>query len=262
MSSVRRRWNSSCPASPPLSPARSPCLHPTQLHTGTRDPICPSALPLPPHTNANVHHSYSYSRPHMRTRMPHRRRRSPEALAILTNALLASFGKDDTICGWRPSYTSSFSTSYTSPSTHSTHAVASPVSPHRYTSAPTPTPVPTYTSTLTPATPPGIPPTTRSVSSPPAPVRTSTSLTSGGKPKFSAGEEAESRLFPFLCSPHPMHRRRRHRVHTRSPPTARFRGWVRGGRWEGENDEDAWVDEGDDEDRDREGDEDLATPVL
>ncbi|KAJ7697919.1 hypothetical protein B0H14DRAFT_791162 [Mycena olivaceomarginata] len=42
---VRRRWNSSCPASPPLSAARSPCLHPTQLHTGTRDPICPSAPP-------------------------------------------------------------------------------------------------------------------------------------------------------------------------------------------------------------------------
>ncbi|KAJ7327436.1 hypothetical protein DFH08DRAFT_967880 [Mycena albidolilacea] len=108
---------SSCPASPPLSPARSPCLYPTQLHTGTLDPIRPSALPLPPHANANVHHSYSYPRPHMPTRMPRRRRRSLEALAIVTN-----FGKDDTICGW-PSYTSSSSTSHTSPSTHPTHAL-------------------------------------------------------------------------------------------------------------------------------------------
>ncbi|KAJ7824303.1 hypothetical protein B0H14DRAFT_1302228 [Mycena olivaceomarginata] len=223
---VRQGWNSFCPASPPLSPARSPCHYPTQLHTGTLDPIRPSALPLPPHANANVHHSYSYSRPHMRTRVPRRRPRRPEELAILTNALLAAFGKDDTICGWRRSYTSSSSssTSYTSPSTHSTHAVAFPVSPHRYTSAPTPTPAPTYTSTLTPATL-GMPPTTRSVSSPPAPVRTSTSPTYGGKPKSSEEEEAESRLFPFLCPPHPLHRRRRQR----SPPTARSRGWVRGG---------------------------------
>jgi hypothetical protein len=41
-----------------------------------------------------------------------------------------SFGKDDTIRVWRPSY--SFPTS-----THSTRAVAFPVSPHRYASAPT-----------------------------------------------------------------------------------------------------------------------------
>ncbi|KAJ7840719.1 hypothetical protein B0H14DRAFT_2784364, partial [Mycena olivaceomarginata] len=43
---------SSRPASPPLSAARSPYLHPqTQLHIGTRDPIHPPPLPLSPHTN-------------------------------------------------------------------------------------------------------------------------------------------------------------------------------------------------------------------
>ncbi|KAJ7327479.1 hypothetical protein DFH08DRAFT_967907 [Mycena albidolilacea] len=52
MRSVHRRYNSSCPASPDFHP------HPTQLHTGARDPICPPALPLPLSPHANVHHSY------------------------------------------------------------------------------------------------------------------------------------------------------------------------------------------------------------
>ncbi|KAJ7810082.1 hypothetical protein B0H14DRAFT_1490609 [Mycena olivaceomarginata] len=86
---------------------------------------------------------------------------------------------------WRPSYASPSSTSYTSPSTHSTHTVAFPVSPHRsFAPRPRPTPAPTYVSTLSPPTPPGVPPMVRSVSSPPAPVRTS--LAPGGKPRSSA----------------------------------------------------------------------------
>ncbi|KAJ7810097.1 hypothetical protein B0H14DRAFT_3480908 [Mycena olivaceomarginata] len=57
MRSVRRRYNSSCPASPDLHP------HPTQLHTGAWDPIRPPALPLPLPPHADVHHSYSHPPP-------------------------------------------------------------------------------------------------------------------------------------------------------------------------------------------------------
>ncbi|KAJ7833772.1 hypothetical protein B0H14DRAFT_3710253 [Mycena olivaceomarginata] len=90
----------------------------TQLHTGTWDPIHPPALPLSPHANV---HSYSYPAP----AAPLHSYLSPspaasEALALLTNTHLVSFGKDDTICVRQPSYSAPTST-------HSTHAVAFPV---------------------------------------------------------------------------------------------------------------------------------------
>ncbi|KAJ7798814.1 hypothetical protein B0H14DRAFT_30250 [Mycena olivaceomarginata] len=106
---------------------------------------------------------------------------------------------------WRPSYASPSCTSYTSLSTHPTHAVAFPVSPHRSSSAPTPTPTPapTYISTLSPPTPPGVPPMVRSVSSPRAPVRMS--LAPGGNPRLAASSRGKRRspvkgLFPFFLS--------------------------------------------------------------
>ncbi|KAJ7800570.1 hypothetical protein B0H14DRAFT_1688659 [Mycena olivaceomarginata] len=83
--------------------------------------------------------------------------------------------EDDTIC-----------VLFLPTSTHSTHAVAFPVSPHRSASAPTPTPAPTYISTLSLPTPPGMPPMVWSVSS----LRTSP--TSGGKPRSSAREKRRS----------------------------------------------------------------------
>ncbi|KAJ7667165.1 hypothetical protein B0H14DRAFT_3074178 [Mycena olivaceomarginata] len=139
----------------------------TQLHTGTRDPIRPPVLPLSPHANAHANvHSYSYPAPAVR------------AHSYFSTPPAASEGKDDTICVRWPSYSSPTST-------HFTHAVAFPVSPHRYASAPTP--MPTYTSTLSPPTPPGMPPMVWSVSSLPAPVERE-------------GEEAESRarIAPLL----------------------------------------------------------------
>ncbi|KAJ7798789.1 hypothetical protein B0H14DRAFT_3156744 [Mycena olivaceomarginata] len=153
---------------------------------------------------------------------------APEAFAVLTNAHLASFGKDDTICVRRP---------YISPSTHSsTHAVAFPVSTRRYASAPTPTPTPapTYTSALTPPTPPGMPPMMKFVSSPPVPVSVSvrTSPASGGdaRPKVGGviGDADDT-------------------VSDSCPVTAtRFHGWGRAGRRRR---------------RRRRGDEELPTPV-
>ncbi|KAJ7858502.1 hypothetical protein B0H14DRAFT_3864353 [Mycena olivaceomarginata] len=59
---------------------------------------------------------------------------APEVLAALPSVHLASFGKDENICVRRPSHTSP------SPSTHSMHAVAFPVSLHRYAATPTPGP--------------------------------------------------------------------------------------------------------------------------
>ncbi|KAJ7740289.1 hypothetical protein B0H14DRAFT_2638116 [Mycena olivaceomarginata] len=115
-----------------------------------------------------------------------------EAFALLTNAHLVSFGTDDTICVRRLSYSSPAST-------HSAQAVAFPVSPHRYASAPTPTP--TYTSTLSPLTSPWMPPIVWSASSLPTPVRTSP--TSGGKPRSCAKEKRRSPvqgLPPFSLS--------------------------------------------------------------
>ncbi|KAJ6477011.1 hypothetical protein C8R45DRAFT_1008560 [Mycena sanguinolenta] len=122
---VRRRYNSSCPTSPPAAAAvRSPVLSPTKP---------PSLTPPAPQ----------------------------EAFAVLTNARLATFGKDDTIRGYVPT------------------------TPERYCATPTPyDPAPRYHSKFesapsyeyapspyTPAAAP-IPPTmTRSISSPPAPVR-------------------------------------------------------------------------------------------
>ncbi|KAF7350757.1 hypothetical protein MSAN_01636800 [Mycena sanguinolenta] len=112
---VRRRYNSSCPASPPPAAVRSPVLNPTK----------PPSLTPP----------------------------QPEAFAVLTNARLATFGKDDTIRGYVPS------------------------SPERYCSTPTPyDSAPRYHSKLeypvAPTTPAPAPPMmTRSISSPPAPVR-------------------------------------------------------------------------------------------
>ncbi|KAJ7833771.1 hypothetical protein B0H14DRAFT_3871549 [Mycena olivaceomarginata] len=166
-----------------------PSPAPANAAPGTRDPIRPRALPLPPH--ANAHHSYSSFRP--RTRTP---------FAVLTNAHLASFGKDDTICV-AALVLLTFLYLLQFPSTHSTHAVAFPASPHRSSSAPTPTPTPTYLSTLSPPTPPGVPPMVRSVSSPPALVRTS--LAPGGKPRLAASSRGKRQspvkgLFPFSLS--------------------------------------------------------------
>ncbi|KAJ7843229.1 hypothetical protein B0H14DRAFT_3868613 [Mycena olivaceomarginata] len=134
--SVKLEWSdldgmrsSSRPALPLLSAARSPYLHrQTQLHTGTWDPVHPPALPLSPH--ANVHYPAPAAPLHFYSSPPPA---ASEAFAFLTNAHLVSFRKDNTICVRRPSYSSPTSA-------HSTHAVALPVSPHRYASAPTPTP--------------------------------------------------------------------------------------------------------------------------
>ncbi|KAJ7721088.1 hypothetical protein B0H14DRAFT_587594 [Mycena olivaceomarginata] len=260
MRSVRWCCNSSRPASPPLSAAPLPQ---TQLHTGTRDPIHPPALPLSPHANV---HSYSYPAP---AAPPYSYSSPPpaasEAFALLTNAHLVPFEKDATICVRRPSYSSP-----TSP--HSTHAMAFPVSPHRYASAPTATQ--TYTSTLPPPTPPGMPPMVWSASSLPAPVHTSP--TSGGKPRSSAREKGRSPvkgLFPFFLSsassasapqtttPCP--------IRMSLPPLVSVDGDA-----PEEDNEDAWVDaddEGGDEDEEmtvvddrdhaEDGDEELPTPV-
>ncbi|KAJ7824301.1 hypothetical protein B0H14DRAFT_3469430 [Mycena olivaceomarginata] len=208
MRSVRRRYNSSCPASPPPSQAtRSPYLHPQTL---TRDPIRLHALPLPPHAYC----SHSYSHPPVAA--------APEAFAVRTNAHLASFGKDDTICLQRPSYTS--------PSAHSTHAVAFPVSPQRYASAPTP--APTYTSMLTPPTPPGIP-------TPPGMVRRRVVPT---RACAHVGGEAESEHAgeATLCP-----------IRVPLPPLVSVDGEA-----PEEDDEDAWVDEDEDGDDSEEGEDD------
>ncbi|KAJ7252347.1 hypothetical protein B0H12DRAFT_1323849 [Mycena haematopus] len=119
MRSVRRRYNSSCPASP--SPVRS-------LTHSLLSPARPPALQPP----------------------------SSEAFAVLTNARLATFGKDDTIRGYA--------------------SAPFPTTPERYCSTPTPyDSAPRYESKYeyeyasAPATP---PPMVRSVSSPPALVPT------------------------------------------------------------------------------------------
>ncbi|KAJ7843233.1 hypothetical protein B0H14DRAFT_3139646 [Mycena olivaceomarginata] len=103
----------------------------------------------------------------------------PPAFAVLANAQLASFGKDDTIC-MRWLYVSP--ASYTWLSIHSAHAVVFPVSPHRYASAPTPTSP--YVSTLLPPTPPGMLPMVRSISF---------VANVGRESQVRQGEEAQSR---------------------------------------------------------------------
>ncbi|KAJ7327430.1 hypothetical protein DFH08DRAFT_1084672 [Mycena albidolilacea] len=237
MRSVCRLHNSSCPASPPPSQAaRPPYLHPQTL---TWDPIRPPALPLPPH----AYPSHSYSQPPPPPA-------APEAFAVLTNAHLASFGKDNTICVRRPSYSS--------PPPHTPH---------------TPLPSPWRLNGTR------NPPRLQSVSSPPAPVRTSP--TAGGKPRSSARGKWRSPvkgLFPFSLSSASSASATRTPCPIRVPlpPLVSVDGDA-----PEEDDEDAWVDEdedgddseeGEDEDgemtviddrNDREcgGDEELATPV-
>ncbi|KAJ7858513.1 hypothetical protein B0H14DRAFT_3447218 [Mycena olivaceomarginata] len=195
----------------------------------TRDPIHLPALPLSPN-------SYAYPAP----AVPPYFCSSPppaasEAFALLTNTHLVSFGKDDTVCVRPPSYSSPTST-------HSTHAVAFPVSPHRYASAPTPMPM--HTSTLSPPTPPGMPPIVWSVSSLAAPVRTSP--TSGGKPRSSAREKGWTTQTTTPCP-----------IRAPLPPLVSIDGVA-----PEEGDEDAWVDADDDDDKDDEGgDEDEMTVV-
>ncbi|KAJ7730710.1 hypothetical protein B0H14DRAFT_3899264 [Mycena olivaceomarginata] len=228
MRSMRWSYNSSRPASSPLPVGRSPYLHPqTQLHTGTRDPIHPPALPLSPHANAFI---------------------------LLTNAHLVSFGKDDTICVWRPPYSSPTST-------HSTHAVAFPVSPHRYASATTP--APTYTSTLSPPTPPGMPPTVWSVLSLPAPGAHVADVWWEAEVEREGGE-AESReriVFPSPSPPPLLHRQCKRTpcpIRVSLPPLTSVDGDA-----PEEDDEDAWVDADDDDDDDDEGgDEDEWMTVV
>ncbi|KAJ6592993.1 hypothetical protein B0H19DRAFT_11726 [Mycena capillaripes] len=124
MRSVRRRYNSSCPASPP-PPPRSPAVQPH---------ICVPHISIsPPHLHQVQAQPVSVSPTS-----------TPAAFAVLTNAHLASFGKDDTIRG------------------HSHTLVAFPGSPQKYYGS-TPTP---YDSTLARA-PPGL---ARSLSSPSAPA--------------------------------------------------------------------------------------------
>ncbi|KAF8182759.1 hypothetical protein K438DRAFT_1975400 [Mycena galopus ATCC 62051] len=118
MRSVRRRYNSSCPSSPP-PPARAP----------THSPARPPALPYPA---------------------------APEAFAVLTNARLASFGKDETIRGYVPFPASPERRFCSTPTPYDSapRYGAKYQSEYEYSSAP-----------ATPA------PLVRSVSSPPAPVR-------------------------------------------------------------------------------------------
>ncbi|KAJ6592979.1 hypothetical protein B0H19DRAFT_1224695 [Mycena capillaripes] len=79
MRSVRRRYNSSCPASPPPLP-RSPAVQPH---------ICVPRISIsPPHLHQVQAQPVSVSPTS-----------TPAAFAVLTNAHLASFGKDDTIRG-------------------------------------------------------------------------------------------------------------------------------------------------------------------
>ncbi|KAK7057858.1 hypothetical protein R3P38DRAFT_2843388 [Favolaschia claudopus] len=96
--SVRRRYNSSCPASPPAVSV-APQTH-------SLFPARPPALAHPP---------------------------ASPALAVLTNAHLASFGKDDTICVRRPSIPPP---SVTSPSLSSLYRHPHPQPPPEYTSFP------------------------------------------------------------------------------------------------------------------------------
>ncbi|KAJ7721095.1 hypothetical protein B0H14DRAFT_2642525 [Mycena olivaceomarginata] len=216
MHSVRQCYNSSCLALPDLHP------YPTQLHTGTRDPIHPSTLLLLLH--ANVHHSYSLH-PAGGT----------GAFIVLTNTHLTSFGKDNTVSVRQPQHPS--------PIYASTHSVMFLVSPHQYTSTPTPALTPTYTSTLAPSTLPGIPPMVQSVSSLSTPVHTSPVPGGNAKPKSDARGKRRSLvkgLFPFSFSsasaasmPYPIH-------------VPRFRGWAGGGgEGDGEDDQDVWIDMGD-----------------
>ncbi|KAJ7796452.1 hypothetical protein B0H14DRAFT_3551069 [Mycena olivaceomarginata] len=248
--SVRWCCNSSRPASPPLSTARSPYLHlQTQLHTDTRDPIHPPALPLS--LRANVH-SYSYPAP---AAPPHFYSSPPpaasEAFAFLTNAHLVSFGKDDTICVRQPSYSSPTPT-------HSTHAVAFPVSPHRYASASAPMPTSTSPRRSPRRRRLGIvmPPMVWSVSSLPAPVRTSP--TSGGKPRSSAREKRRSPvkvLFSFslssASSASAMQMTTPCPIRVLLPPLVSVDGDA-----PEEGDEDVWVDADDDDNNDNEGGDD------
>ncbi|KAJ7799378.1 hypothetical protein B0H14DRAFT_3787907 [Mycena olivaceomarginata] len=217
-----RQFQSSCPALPLPPVARSPCL-PAHANAapGTRDPIRPPALPLPPHVNA--HHSYSYLPPaHPHPYSPAQPQQppapTPEAFAVLTNAHLASFGRRYRLrapAACPPHLHTLRDVPGATPrirrrphphppSTYSTHAFAFPVSPHRSSAPrPRPTPAPTYISTLSPPTPPGVPPMVRSASSPPPPVRTS--LVPRGKPRSSPSSRGKRRspvkgLFPFSLS--------------------------------------------------------------
>ncbi|KAJ7673493.1 hypothetical protein B0H14DRAFT_3068656, partial [Mycena olivaceomarginata] len=159
-----------------------------------------------------------------------------EAFTLLTIVQLVSFGKDN-------NHLRAAAVLFL-PYLHPLH--------RRTDTPPTPT-APTCTSTLSPPTPPGMPPMVWSVSSLPAPVRTSP--TSGGKPRSNTREKRRSLvkgLFPFSLSsassasvpqtttPCP--------IQMSLPPLVSVDGDA-----PEENDEDAWVDNDDD---DEGGDED------
>ncbi|KAJ7843244.1 hypothetical protein B0H14DRAFT_2585885 [Mycena olivaceomarginata] len=202
---------SSSPASPPPAGcAFAVPLPNVALHAG---PIRPSALPHRTRV-ANAHQSCSYPAP------------APEAFAQRASRVLRE--------GRYHLRAAAFLhlASYTSPSAHSTHAVAFPVSPYRYASTPTPTP----TSTPAPYT----------------------------YPADAAGDAADDgvRLIPTCARVRAREPRAGREAQTAGVVEGKRRSLVKGllpfclssasthgpeGVREGEYDEDAWVDEDDDE---------------